>query len=226
MLSQFLLGMSLVGAEWVLILLVLISVLSVTLIIERVLFFRKATDGLSEFRQAIRSAMGRGDRAEALRRTTDRLSRQSESACDLETEMTRALLQKLEASAPQALEEVAQDCVLRNRLGWDRNLALLATIGSNAPFVGLFGTVIGIIRAFADLAQAGGGAAQTVTAGISEALVATAVGILVAIPATVAFNLFQRRVRTAVTEAEALKNFLIASASTGTPGTRASEGKA
>ncbi|MCC7440717.1 MAG: MotA/TolQ/ExbB proton channel family protein, partial [Bdellovibrionales bacterium] len=74
------------------------------------------------------------------------------------------------------------------------------------------GTVLGIIQAFHNLSQnpSGGGLASTVTSGISEALVATAFGILVAIPAVVAFNLFQRRVRTAATEADALRAHLAA----------------
>ena len=109
----------------------------------------------------------------------------------------------------EILTELAQDSVVRARIQWEKNLSVLATIGSNAPFVGLFGTVLGIIKAFHDLSQQAGAGVQTVTSGISEALIATAVGILVAIPAAVAFNLFQRRVRFAVAEAEALKSFLV-----------------
>jgi biopolymer transport protein ExbB len=92
---------------------------------------------------------------------------------------------------------------------WERNLSVLATIGNNAPFIGLFGTVLGIIKAFHDLSQQATTGAATVTSGISEALVATAIGLLVAIPAVIAFNLFQRRVKTALAEAESLKSFLV-----------------
>jgi biopolymer transport protein ExbB len=79
--------------------------------------------------------------------------------------------------------------------------------------VGLFGTVLGIIKAFHDLSQQTTAGSQTVTAGISEALVTTAVGLLVAIPAVIAYNLFQRKVKSAVAEAEALKSYLISSLS-------------
>ncbi len=82
----------------------------------------------------------------------------------------------------------------RERLRLERNLAFLATLGSNGPFIGLFGTVLGIIKAFHDLAGSQVGGASTVMSGISEALVTTAVGLLVAIPAVVAFNYFRRRV--------------------------------
>ena len=74
------------------------------------------------------------------------------------------------------------------RLDLERNLGILGTLGNNAPFIGLFGTVLGIIKAFADLSHNQGGGAAAVMSGISEALVATAVGLMVAIPAVIAFN--------------------------------------
>jgi len=73
------------------------------------------------------------------------------------------------------------------------NLGVLATVGATAPFVGLFGTVIGIINAFAKMATEGGGLAS-VSAGIAEALVTTAAGLMVAIPAVWFYNYFQNRV--------------------------------
>ncbi len=75
-----------------------------------------------------------------------------------------------------------------------RGLGALATIGSTAPFVGLFGTVVGIINSFAEIARTGSGGMETVSAGIAEALVATALGILVAVPAVVLFNYFSSKV--------------------------------
>ena len=71
----------------------------------------------------------------------------------------------------------------------------MGSTGSNAPFIGLFGTVLGIIKAFADLANATDEAASSVMAGISEALVATAIGLLVAIPAVVLYNYFKQRIK-------------------------------
>ncbi|MGK5085818.1 MotA/TolQ/ExbB proton channel family protein [Bdellovibrionota bacterium FG-1] len=208
MLSHLFLGISLVGAEWVLYLLVLLSLLSVTLIIERVRFYRTASRELEGFRQQLRVQATEGNWAAAAK-TADARLKQMGGTPDLETQMAHALLSHPPKSTPDILTEVAQDPVLRARLEWDRNLAVLATIGSNAPFIGLFGTVLGIIKAFHDLSRQVAQGASTVTAGISEALVATAVGLLVAIPAVVAFNLFQRRVKVALAEAEALKSFLI-----------------
>jgi biopolymer transport protein ExbB len=97
----------------------------------------------------------------------------------------------------------------RARQEHERNLVVLGTLGNNAPFIGLFGTVLGIIRAFKDLSLDTDAGEQAVMAGISEALVATAVGLLVAIPAVVAFNFFNRRVRAAVTTSDAIAHVVL-----------------
>jgi len=82
-----------------------------------------------------------------------------------------------------------------------------------APLLGLFGTVIGIIRAFADIARTGAGGSAVVAMGVSEALLTTAAGIVVAVIATVFFNLFVRRIRTRIIELEDVREefFLITS---------------
>lgn len=214
MLSNIFLGVSLIGAEWVLYFLILLSVISVAIIIERLRFYRTASKGLEPFRAKIRDAANQGKWEDALAAAQQRSKQANLRAADLETGMTMALLSCRQANdkgkpTSQSLNELAQDAVLRTRIHWERNLAILASIGSNAPFVGLFGTVLGIIKAFHDLAKQPIAGAQTVSAGVSEALVATAVGILVAIPATVAFNFFQRRVKSACLQAEALKSFLV-----------------
>lgn len=209
MVSNLFLGMSQIGAEWVLYLLICVSIFSVALIFERAMFYRAATRGLREFREQTRQAAQTGNWSEALRAAKERITRQAPH--DLESGLAAALLSAKGDGplSPEVLSEVAQDEVIRARIHWEKNLAILATIGSNAPFVGLFGTVLGIIKAFHDLSQQTASGAQTVTAGMAEALIATAVGILVAIPAVVAFNLFQRKLKAGISEAEALKSFLI-----------------
>jgi biopolymer transport protein ExbB len=215
MLSHLFLGMSLVGAEWVLYLLIALSILSVALIFERAGFYRKASRGLREFRAQVREA-GLSGKWEAVAEA----ARKRSGTPDLESEMTFSVVSRAKSQAStEILGEVAQDAVLRAKLQWERNLAVLATIGNNAPFIGLFGTVLGIIKAFHDLSQQSGGA-NAATAGISEALITTAVGILVAIPAVVAFNVFQRRVKSAMGEAEALKSFLVGHLAKNSEGSR------
>jgi biopolymer transport protein ExbB len=119
----------------------------------------------------------------------------------------RALLRGKVAAPAHAVGEDAllgamDGAAARERMRLERNLAFLATLGSNAPFIGLFGTVLGIIKAFHDLAGNQAGGPSVVMAGISEALVATAVGLIVAIPAVVAFNYFNRRVRARMVEVD------------------------
>jgi biopolymer transport protein ExbB len=170
------LAFTLHGAGWVLWLLVALSVLSMAVMLERFWFFRAHRVGRRDLAADIRRLLLEGD--------------------------TRADGARPEPSEVAAAIDGAK---AREKLRLERNLSFLATLGSNAPFIGLFGTVLGIIKAFHDLAagQAGGGVgASTVMAGISEALVATAVGILVAIPAVVAFNYFSRRVRVRMTDVD------------------------
>jgi biopolymer transport protein ExbB len=102
----------------------------------------------------------------------------------------------------------------RKRVELSKHLSFLGTVGSNAPFIGLFGTVLGIIKAFHDLSVASGGnnaGSQGVSLGLSEALVATAVGLMVAIPAVISFNFFQNKIKTIMTRAESLGQFVISS---------------
>ena len=128
----------------------------------------------------------------------------------MESEVVRAAADVAEGGTP-AVEKAVQSTIDRRRLEYERWLFVLGTLGNNAPFIGLFGTVLGIIRAFADLAVAnrGGGGTSTasfVMAGISEALVATAVGLFVAIPAVLAFNIFQRLLKRVIGRSNALGN--------------------
>ena len=109
-----------------------------------------------------------------------------------------------------AAEEVMRAQLALRKLVLERRLSFLATLGNNAPFIGLLGTVLGIMHAFANLSMAGGQVSAEVMSGISEALVATGVGLMVALPAVIAFNWFQRIIKTRVVAAEALSGALLA----------------
>lgn len=78
----------------------------------------------------------------------------------------------------------------------------LATVGSTSPFIGLFGTVVGIMNSFAEIGAKGSANLATVAPGIAEALVATAAGLLAAIPAVIAYNYFSTRIRVLATDME------------------------
>jgi len=109
----------------------------------------------------------------------------------------------------EAIAEAMASAKARLRIDLERNLGVLGTLGNNAPFIGLFGTVLGIIKAFADLSKNQAGGAAAVMSGISEALVATAVGLMVAIPAVIFFNFFQGKVRKAMARVDAMAHLVL-----------------
>ncbi len=98
--------------------------------------------------------------------------------------------------------------IKENRQHLEKGLTVLATLGANAPFIGLFGTVLGIIRALAYLGNQAG--SSSVMSGVSQALYATAVGLFVAIPAVIAFNTFSSQIKRAVQKTDSLKDLYVA----------------
>ena len=127
----------------------------------------------------------------------------------MEVVVARACLANA-ADGAASVEEHKAAALEQERVRFEKRLAFLGTLGNNAPFIGLFGTVLGIIRAFNDLAGSSLKGTQVVMAGIAEALVATAVGLLVAIPAVIAYNHFKGKVKEAVTDGQLLARVLLA----------------
>jgi biopolymer transport protein ExbB/TolQ len=199
-LVQTILGLPLFQSEWVLYLLLLLSVVSIGAIIERWYFYRSHAVDVEAIAGALSQRLSEGDvqaAAMALGRH-DALE-------------TNAILVGLRAwdRGPESVEDLIAGTLGREKIRYERRLGLLATLASNAPYVGLFGTVLGIIRAFRDLSTNMADASQAVMAGIAEALLATALGLLVAIPAVIAFNVFKARVREAATDCEMLARTLL-----------------
>jgi biopolymer transport protein ExbB/TolQ len=110
---------------------------------------------------------------------------------------------------PARIDRSVKSLLTLRRTAIERDLTVLATLGANAPFIGLFGTVLGIIQAFGALGASQSNGAS-VMVGISEALVATAIGLFVAIPAVVAFNFFSRQLRVILRNCEALRDLYVA----------------
>lgn len=100
------------------------------------------------------------------------------------------------------MEEKLQVALSEERLKLERNLGFIGTVGSVAPLVGLLGTVWGIMRAFHDMSVTGSAGPSVVAAGVAEALLTTAAGLIVAVPAVAIFNHFHRRVHVLLVEAE------------------------
>lgn len=202
-LTSKLLRVTLSSAEWVLWLLVALSVASLAMMLERAVFFRSRRLRHAE---EIAQRLSRGE--------VDALRPLLEGQEALEARVLQAGLQAL-PQGPGVVEEALAAAMAAERPGYERFLPFLGTLGSNAPFVGLFGTVLGIIKAFNDLgavAIRGSAIQQTVMTGISEALVATAVGLAVAIPAVVGFNLFTRGLKNRLNRAQALAHALVGAA--------------
>jgi biopolymer transport protein ExbB/TolQ len=201
--TDLMLRFTAVGAEWVLWLLVGLSFLSIALIIERALYFRARSVDIDQLAAKLGAALRAGDLEQA--RQVARGSRSIESvvlAAGL-NEVPRGL---------HAVSETLQSAKARERLKLEAYLPVLGTLGNNAPFIGLLGTVIGIIRASTELAQAPAAkhaASTAVMSSVFEALVATAVGLFVAIPAVVAFNVFQRKARSALLRVDVLAHLLL-----------------
>jgi biopolymer transport protein ExbB/TolQ len=190
---------ALLGDVWVLWLLIAASVASLGIMIERWRVFRAETVDFASFIEDLRQKLSRGDWAGA--------RRLAEAGAGLEARVALAGIEGSSRGAAAAEQAMLSRLVLeRQRL--EHGLIVLATLGNNAPFVGLFGTVLGIIKAFNDLALSGAGGSTVVMAGISSALVATAFGILVAIPAVAANNAFQTRVKKRCANAQSLVHLL------------------
>src|SRR5580704_407655 len=187
MLVDSLSRIALLGSTWVLYLLLGLSVVSLASALERWIFFARRSDDIDALAARFSEALEAED--------FDRARRVLRGSRSLEAAIVLTALRWVHGG-PAALAN-ALDASLGNARGQlQRSTYLLGTLGNNAPFIGLLGTVIGVIDAFRQLGDAGQNHAAmgNVMSGIAEALVATGVGLFVALPAVVAFNLIQKKV--------------------------------
>lgn len=194
------------GATWVLWLLIALFCVSLLLTIERILYFRTRTG----HPDLLAAALDRHLSLQDVQSAIHALERDQSSASVVALAGLRSL-----TWGPAAVERKMASALATERNQLERWLVYLGTIGSNAPFVGLFGTVIGVIHAFEELGHETSDAvsqsvSHAVMSGIAEALVATAVGILVALPAVAAYNYFQRRLSVLLGSTEALTQLVLA----------------
>jgi biopolymer transport protein ExbB len=199
------------GAGWILWLLAALSVVSVAIAIERWAYYRRAAGDLHDLAARLQDRLGESRRAEAIEWL--------DASGSVPARVAAAGL-RLATRGPAAVQKAMISRTALEREDMDRRLAFLGTLGNNAPFIGLFGTVIGVIHAFEELGHsaaehgASGSASQVasgaVMSAIAEALVATAVGIAVALPAVAAYNYLQRRVEHVLAGVEVLSNLVLA----------------
>jgi len=198
--DQFL-KFALLGAEWVMVLLILCSVLSLAIICERAVYFFKLSGDFAIFIKNLNERLNAFDNME---KTAAWCAGQTL----LEANVAAVGLER--AGQPLSVVENSMAATMiaaRTRL--DRGLSILGTLGNNTPFIGLFGTILGIIQAFHALSTDKGMGPEVVMASLSEALVATAVGLLVAIPAVVAYNVFLRLIKVKMSNTETTTRILL-----------------
>jgi biopolymer transport protein ExbB/TolQ len=201
MLTNMFLKVAFIGAEWVMWLLLILSFVSIGIIADRVMFFWKTKDENEKLGNALPELFRTGD----LKSVWEMVAN-SETIAGM---VVAAGLQAMRKGA-DACSEAMQSVKLQMKGDLDARLGVLGTIGSNAPFIGLTGTVLGVIKAANDMTDTA--KSNEVMAGVFEALIATAVGLFVAIPAVMAFNYFQRKVKTTLTEVDSLAHLVLGAA--------------
>ncbi len=197
MLIERLTKLALLGSSWVLYVLLVLSVISFATMDERWLYFARRSGDLERQRPKL------VDRLEAA--DLGALDELLASDRSIHGRITREALRWLHGG-PEAMADAVDAELSRVRAELERGTNLLGTLGNNAPFIGLFGTVLGVIIAFHSLGESGGNASAMggVMGGIAEALVATGVGLFVALPAVVAYNVIQRKIGQIEADAAAL----------------------
>lgn len=192
---------AMLGATWVMWLLILLSVIGVAIIFERMYYFFSSRDDVRALQEDLRLLLAKNDVAGA----RERLS-QSKS---FQARIVYSGIEVADEGAAAVEERLAGETAV-SRTQMERNLGFLGTVGNNAPFVGLLGTVIGVIKAFHVLDESAGKVTSGLMTEVGEALVATAIGLLVALPAVAFYNYFQRLIRYRLTWADALGRDLLA----------------
>lgn len=185
----------------VLYLLLILSVVSLGLIVERFFYLNRLASSAKRFQVQVQELLSKAD--------FRLLVGLKQDAGTLETRALDLGIQTIRDSHGKGIREAFDTFILLEKPKLERSLGFLATVGANAPYIGLFGTVLGIMKAFRDLgggSEAGQGA---VMAGISGALIATAAGLMVAIPAVLAFNYFQKQVKQIVSGIEATRELSV-----------------
>ena len=167
--------------------LILLSIISVTVVLERLWFLRSISSVTLRITDSLMEPIKRGQRDLAIA-----ICRQNSHS-----PAGRIFLNILDREAGQHLDAAsafATEAMFEETQQLKKHLWILGTVASSAPFIGLLGTVVGIIKSFESMAIAGTGGFAVVAAGISEALVATALGLAVAIIAVIFYNYFQTRI--------------------------------
>ena len=201
MLTDQLLSISSAAHEVVLWFLIILSVFSLTIMLDRFFFLKSFLSETSLILNEMIEALESG-RNSHMKLVYDKYALLP--AGKLLQKAWEHIIDKRE----RGLEEMMNSHLLALKPKMENRLSFLATLGSNAPFIGLLGTIFGVMEAFEALGSESGSAA-VVMVGISKALVATAVGLIVAIPAITAYNFLQKRLKMTFYHLESMKETLL-----------------
>jgi len=219
MLMQKLVFIAETVSQIVLYVLMALSVLSIGVIIERWFYFRRRRVDIGALSQKLEKLLRAGDFAGA--------AAELKKSRSVEAEIIGEAL-RWRTEGPESVEQILSKAVRERRKNFEGGLLFLGTLGNNAPFIGLFGTVLGIVTAFRQLGSTTAGQSSgmgNVMSGIAEALIATAVGILVALPAVIAYNVFQKKGSEVEENSNALGNLLLAAMKSQSDGAGGRDGR-
>ena len=187
------------GGGWVLIVLIILSIVSIGVIIEKAILYYRFQRETKKLWSLMKSHL----EEKGLDGAMDILTQTKSPVAQIISHQLSSL-----NSGPEAASEAMEAEKIMVKMNIEKHLALLGTLGANAPFIGLFGTVLGIVHSFKGLATSQQGGVMT---GISEALVATAVGLWVAIPAAIFFNFFKKRSNDMMAYVDAISHLILKS---------------
>ncbi len=190
------------SAHGILYLMAIMSVVSVAIMIERYVSLKRISSRSSGIQQGFKTLIEAKDLNQIVTLSEDKRS--------IEGRALEHGLTYVKTKGPDGLEDLFNSFKTIEKPALEKNLTMLGTIASNAPYVGLLGTVMGIMKAFNDLANAPGQGNEVVMAGIAHALVSTAIGLAVAIPAVVAFNFFNKKVSSILNNIDAARDLCLA----------------
>ncbi len=192
--------MQVLRSSWVIVLMLFLSILVIGVSIERWFYFLRTKLDSDIFIDKIKNYIIDGNYEEAIN-----FCKKSKGTIPI---VVRAGLENRQLPRDE-IDKIMETVRMEQRVNLERYLGVLGTLGNTAPFIGLLGTVLGIIKAFRDLASSAGAGPEVVMVGIAEALIATAFGLSVAIPAVILFNYFMKKVKNISVEMDAVSKRLI-----------------
>lgn len=201
MLADRFIAIAQIGDQVILWILIILSIISVAIILERWFVLKSIGSQSLKIREKIKVAM-----------TSQNYEVIEDLGKDISSLEGRAMsygLKHVKVSGSKGLEELFNSLLLIEKPDLEKYLNFMATLGSNAPYIGLLGTVMGIMKAFHDLSISSEAGQQTVMSGISSALVATAAGLFVAIPAVLAYNYYSKKVKGILQNLNVIKELCI-----------------